>query len=46
MPQTSKSPKGKSGTGIIAKAKKTYVKKTKEFNAGAFARAQKKVFGL
>lgn len=37
-----KGAESKGGTGKLAKAKKTY----KKFNAGGFARAKKKHFGL
>lgn len=41
-----KGAEGAGGTGTLAKAKKTYAKKHKEFNPKAFAKAHKKVFGL
>ena len=43
-----KGAEGKGGTGKLAKAKRTYAKKKgkKKFNAGAYASARKKHFGL
>lgn len=43
----SKKWEGKGGTGKLAKAKRTYSKRSgKKFNGGAFAAARKKHYGL